>query len=222
MSIVPDRPTPAYSRKGAITALLVIVLLVVLVPRSIRALPEWAVMSVAAIVIFPLLANTLRQPSPLWLRAEDIGIRIFFFIFAPVMAGLVGALILGIVTHGQGHSGLELLVTSAGLWLTNLLGFAVIYWHIDCGSPANRGANQLPRPDWLFNEYTAPSSMAPPDWRPGFLDYCYLSFWTAACFSAADVAPITRRAKVLMMIEVAISLTTVLIVVSRAINTLAV
>ena len=58
----------------------------------------------------------------------------------------------------------------------------------------------------------------PPDWRPLFLDYLYLGYNTATAFSPTDALPLTRRAKMLMMIESTISLLTMVIILSRAIN----
>jgi hypothetical protein len=73
------------------------------------------------------------------------------------------------------------------------------------------------RPDWVFAQPPAPGDL-PPDWRPLFLDYLYLGFNTATAFSPTDALPLTRRAKMLMMIESTISLLTLVIVLSRAIN----
>jgi hypothetical protein len=50
------------------------------------------------------------------------------------------------------------------------------------------------------------------------LDYLYLGFSTATAFSPTDGLPLTRRATMPMMIESAISLWTLVIVLSRAIN----
>jgi len=51
-----------------------------------------------------------------------------------------------------------------------------------------------------------------------FLDYLYLGYNTATAFSPTDALPLTHRAKMLMMIESTISLLTMVVVVSRAIN----
>ena len=84
--------------------------------------------------------------------------------------------------------------------------------------PAGRAAAQ--QRDWLFPQVGA-GDAAPPDWRPVFVDYLYLAFSTATAFSTTDAAPLTPRAKVLMMLEAAVSLTTMVVVASRAINVLA-
>ena len=73
------------------------------------------------------------------------------------------------------------------------------------------------RPDWLFPQIAVPDD-APPDWRPLFLDYLFLAYCTATAFSPTDVLPLTRRAKMLMMLESAISLLTIVIVAARAVS----
>ena len=60
----------------------------------------------------------------------------------------------------------------------------------------------------------------PPDWQPEFLDYLFLAYNTATAFSPTDALPVTRRAKALMLVESAISLLTMVIVVSRAVSAL--
>jgi len=62
--------------------------------------------------------------------------------------------------------------------------------------------------------------LAPQDWDPAFIDYLYLSFTNATAFSPTDVLPLTRWAKLTMMVQSAVSLTTVALVIARAVNTL--
>ena len=53
-----------------------------------------------------------------------------------------------------------------------------------------------------------------------YVDYLFLAFCTATAFSPTDALPITPRAKLLMMFESTISLATILVIASRAINIL--
>jgi hypothetical protein len=55
---------------------------------------------------------------------------------------------------------------------------------------------------------------------PEFADYLALSFWTATSFSPADVSPIKRWAKLLMMTESTVSLVISVLMIARAINIL--
>jgi uncharacterized membrane protein len=57
-------------------------------------------------------------------------------------------------------------------------------------------------------------------WSPGFLDYLFLAFNTSTAFSPTDTAFLSRRAKVLMMLQALQSLLILAVLVARAINTL--
>jgi hypothetical protein len=58
------------------------------------------------------------------------------------------------------------------------------------------------------------------EWSPGFVDYLFLSYTNATAFSPTDTLPLTARAKLLMMIQSAISLLTIALVAARAVNIL--
>src|SRR5689334_19239499 len=62
--------------------------------------------------------------------------------------------------------------------------------------------------------------MAHPEWEPGFVDYVYLSFTNATAFSPADVLPLSRWAKLMMLVQSLVSLVTVALVIARAVNIL--
>jgi hypothetical protein len=57
-------------------------------------------------------------------------------------------------------------------------------------------------------------------WTPRFIDYLFVSFTNASAFSPTDALPLSGRAKILMMIQAGVSLTTVAIVAVRAVNIL--
>ena len=70
---------------------------------------------------------------------------------------------------------------------------------MDRGGPGARANAKRVRPDWVFP--SRPPEDLPADWRPLFLDYLFLGYNTATAFSPTDVVPLTRRAKMLMMLE---------------------
>ena len=119
-----------------------------------------------------------------------------------------------------GRVGGERLIESGGvLWLTMVLLFAVIYWEFDGGGPVAR--QQRPRyPDFLFAQMDAPERV-PANWRPGFVDYLYLSLTNSMAFSPTDTLPLTGTAKVLMGVQSLTALVTIGLVVARAVNILA-
>jgi hypothetical protein len=120
-----------------------------------------------------------------------------------------------------GHSGPAgtLLAAGAAIWLTNVLTFGLAYWEFDRGGPAVRASGERAFPDFLFAQMQSPE-LAPPDWEPGVADYLYLSFTNATAFSPTDVLPLSRWAKLLMMVQSAVALAVVVLVVARAVNVL--
>ena len=52
------------------------------------------------------------------------------------------------------------------------------------------------------------------------MDYLFLAFTNAAAFSPTDTLPLTGRAKAVMMLQAAVSLLTIALVASRAVNIL--
>jgi hypothetical protein len=61
---------------------------------------------------------------------------------------------------------------------------------------------------------------APEGWRPGLIDYLYVSFTNATAFSPTDTMPLSPTAKSMMTGQALASLVTVALVVSRAVNIL--
>ena len=105
------------------------------------------------------------------------------------------------------------------LWATNVIAFALWYWSIDRGGPAGMGDDETS--DFLFPQMAQHAASLGKDWSPGFVDYLFVSFTNAAAFSPTDTLPLTQRAKLLMMVQAGISIITLAIVASRAVNILA-
>ena len=112
-----------------------------------------------------------------------------------------------------------LLASGAAIWGTNIIAFALWYWELDRGGPAARALGHRPHPDFLFPQMTTPD-VSDPDWEPRFADYLYVSFTNATAFSPTDTMPLSRWAKLAMMIQSVIALATVAMVLARAINIL--
>ena len=133
----------------------------------------------------------------------------------------VARLAIGITQGTLGQKAGPLLITGAVIWLTNVIAFALWYWEFDRGGPVARALNLKDRyPDFQFPQMVSPPDMVPPDWEPGFLDYLYLAFTNASAFSPTDTMPMSRWAKVAMTVQSIISIVTVALVVSRAVNIL--
>jgi hypothetical protein len=127
---------------------------------------------------------------------------------------LVHALLGG---HGGGN-GRSLLLDALDIWTINIVAFTLWYWNMDRGGPAARGITAICAADFLFVQSTMGTSED--EWSPGFVDYLFLSFTNATAFSPTDTMPLTPRAKLLMMVQSAISLLTIALVAARAVNIL--
>jgi hypothetical protein len=110
----------------------------------------------------------------------------------------------------------ELLATGAVVWLGNNLSFALLYWLMDGGGPIARSRHETPV-DFAFTQHMSPE-LAPPGWRPVFVDYLHLGFTNATAFSPTDVMPLTHRAKYTMLVQATIALALFGLVVARAVN----
>ena len=116
------------------------------------------------------------------------------------------------------------LMTAAGLiWITNVVASAIAYWELDRGGPFARDPEhprQETAPDLLFAQMQDVPGWDARTWRPAFLDYVFVAFTSATAFSPTDTLPLSARAKVLMMLNAAVSLATIAIVAARAVNSL--
>jgi uncharacterized membrane protein len=133
-----------------------------------------------------------------------------------VSIGLLVHYLLGHHAHVQGR---PLIASGAVLLATNILLFAVWFWEFDRGGPVSRFMNPEVLPDFQFPQMENPQ-LAPKAWRPGFLDYLYLSLTNATAFSPTDTMPLTQSAKILMSLQSVTSLITIALVVARAVNIL--
>ena len=116
-------------------------------------------------------------------------------------------------------NGDELVVSGVLIWLTNFLIFGLWYWELDRGGPGRRAAGHDGPADFLFPQMND-DRVQPLNWRPQFFDYLYVSLTNAAAFSPTDTMPLTLKAKGIMGMQSIVSLVTIGLIVSRAVNIL--
>ena len=180
--------------------------------------PAWFPYFLGSLVLAPMVGVSMATEKGRWLRLERTITLLFFLVTGTGTLMNLGNLIRAMIHRPEEISGMQLLTSSIGVWITNVLAFSLLYWQIDRGGPGAQANDDKARPDWLFPREGAPN--VPPDWRPRFADYLFLGFCTATAFSPTEALPMTSRAKMLMMLESAISLVTIVVVASRAINIL--
>ena len=168
----------------------------------------------AALVVVLLTGNPSGHVERRRLRAIAlvlVGLLVAAALWAT--AFLVADLIRG---KGVSQSARELLATGAVVWLGNNLAFALLYWLMDGGGPLARSRQSIPV-DFAFTQHMSPE-LAPPGWRPVFLDYLHLGFTNATAFSPTDVMPLTHRAKYAMLVQSTLALALFGLIVARAVN----
>jgi hypothetical protein len=188
-------------------------------PKRLTVVPAWLLPGVEGAL---LLAFTIVTPHPR-LRASEIRRRVAIALIALVSASNIFYLVelCRALLHGHAGAGRELIFAGAQLWLTNVLLFALWYWELDRGGPLDRAAGTRTDqpPDFMFPQDAEPRMRAL-GWKPGLIDYIYVSFTNAAAFSPTDTMPLSQSAKVLMTAQALTSLLIVVLVVSRAVNIL--
>ena len=213
----PAKTIRDESRWPPALAILLVLFLMATLPGHVIALPVWVSYLATLAVLVPMVGVALTAGNPVWVSIERTIIILFATIYVANTIVQLAEMV-GIVTlHPGSANPLSLLTSSVAIWVANVLTFSMLYWQIDGGGPAVRASDLSAKPDWVFPQLAKPEDL-PPDWRPLFLDYLYLGYNTATAFSPTDALPLTRRAKMLMMIESTISLLTMVIILSRAIN----
>jgi uncharacterized membrane protein len=212
------RMTAGEPRWPASLAVLIMIVLQVRLGEEFTPLTVWLLPGIELVLLLVLLSVNPRridrhQPPLRVLGLSLIAVASLFNAWSVVR--LAHVLLAG-TFHGEPGT---LLATGANIWLTNVIVFALWYWELDRGGPGARAQGQDPHPDFLFPQM-AESAIDFHHWEPEFVDYAYVSFTNAAAFSPTDTLPLSRWAKMAMLVQSAISLVTAALVIARAVNIL--
>ena len=185
-------------------------------PDALTFGPRFLLPAVELVLLFVLVVVVPRRATRHDRRRRMFALTVVGLVSATTivaLARLVHYLVAGGLVGGE-----RLIESGALLWLTLVLLFAVFYWEFDGGGPVAR-MHHPDFPDFLFPQMDS-TEHAPPNWRPGFVDYLYLSLTNSVAFSPTDTMPLTGTAKVLMGIQSVTALMTLGLVVARAVNVL--
>lgn len=215
-----DTGLPGHGREprwpASLAALVALVLYVVL-PDKLIIGPRWLIPALELALVLPL---TLTNPYRVAKEAAHIRALAIALIGLVNVANIVSVgLLVHYLLYGGKAGGRTLVFSSSAVWLTNVIVFGLWFWELDRGGPGSRGTHHERYPDFQFPQMANPVP-GQPKWYPGFVDYLYLGFTNATAFSPTDAMPLSGAAKVLMAIESAVSLVTVVIVAARAVNIL--
>ena len=211
-----DKPEP---RAQALLAVLAIGAIYLALPPNLVLGPIW---------LLPTLIVILLAPTVLSHRVGRYSLNrtLGMIINGITTLALIGSVILLVRTLPT-HRSLPLQLLRAGglLWLTNVIVFALWYWRLDGGGPTVRHKEKkFGSTSFLFPQMQIPqderAQFACARWRPRFVDYLFVAFTQSSTFGPTDSPLLARWAKVLAMIQILISLTIVVLLISRAIGVL--
>ncbi len=188
-----------------------------LLPERLTAGPRWLVPGFEAALLIGLFIVTPNQIEDEHPRRRRIALGMTAFVSVANIYSL--AALTHYLLHHNVSQGRALIGAGVLIWLTNFLIFALWYWEIDRGGPGKRSAGNDGPPDFLFPQM-ADDRIEPLSWRPRFFDYLYVSLTNAMAFSPTDTMPLTSMAKGVMGIQSLVSLVTIGLIVSRAVNIL--
>jgi len=216
-------PTPASGgrrhepRWPASLAIVVALGLYLVLPSKLVIGPRWVLPVLEAALIIPLLVT-----SPDRRHRESNAIRVVSVVLIALisLANLVSLALLVhyLITGGQ-VTGSRLVLSALAVWTTSVLVFSLWYWELDGGGPAARHVDPARSRDFLFPQDANPELFSS-GWLPNYVDYLYVSFTNSTAFSPTDTMPVTTWSKLLMMVQSAGALITVVLVAARAVNIL--
>ncbi len=190
-----------------------------LLPDRYSLGPPWA----ASVVLLVLLvALTIADPGRINRRSPTIRrLEIGLVAVLAIGAGWITIALTAELVNGDPRlNNATTLLESGGLVLLDIIiAFTFVYWVVDGGGAVDRACHMTPYPDFAFPQHMN-SDLAPPGWRPLFLDYLYLGITDAIAFSPTDVMPLKHWAKMAMALESVMSLVIVGLVIARAVNIL--
>ncbi len=220
----PDDPEPRWP---ALVGLLAAAGLYAALPRALIIGPRWLLLTMVVVLLVPTVLAYRRGHHAL---NRVLGLIVAGIVTVGMVVSLA-LLIHALPRYAEapgvpgGLTPQRLLRSAVSLWLTNVLVFALWYWHLDAGGPYQRDLRvRHAEGAFLFPQMTMSAETraqaGQERWSPGFVDYLFLAFNTSTALSPADTAALSRWAKVLMMVQASISLAIVAFLAARAVNIL--
>jgi hypothetical protein len=156
---------------GAVLAAMV---LTILLPDAVRLGPNWVLPLIEGVLLVAVIA---ADPVTISRRSRELRALTIVLVSVLVLSALWATVqLIGDLIHGgpETNSASDLLGAGTIVWVSNNIAFALLYWELDGGGAAAR-AHRIPtHADLAFPQQLNPR-IAPPDWRPRFIDYLYLA-----------------------------------------------
>jgi hypothetical protein len=188
-------------------------------PRDLVIGPIWLVPAVIVVLLVPTVVSHR-------MGGQSVNRTLGIIISGITTLALIGSVILLVRTlPTQRESPLQLLRSGGLLWLTNVIVFALWYWRLDGGGPTLRHKQKkFGSTSFLFPQMQIPhderAQFECMRWRPLFIDYLFVAFTQSSTFGPTDAPLLARWAKVFTITQISISLTIVVLLISRAVGVL--
>jgi hypothetical protein len=211
-----DKPEPRWQ---AVLAFVAVGAIYLALPKSLIVGPTWLLLTLMVVLLVPTVVS--HRLGHLSLN-RILGFATTLLITCALIGSVV-LLVHALPSHKEPP--LQLLSSAALLWITNVIVFALWYWRIDGGGPTRRHDHyEFGSNSFLFPQMQIPreerSDFACVRWRPHFVDYLFVAFTQSSTFGPTDAPLLARWAKVLAMIQAFISLSIVVLLISRAVGAL--
>jgi hypothetical protein len=211
-----DKPEP---RGQAVLAFLAISAIYLALPHNLVVGPIWLLPTLIVVLLVPTVVSHR-------VGRHSLNRTLGFLINGITTLALIGSVILlvrALPAHRQPP--LQLLRSGGLLWLTNVIVFALWYWRLDGGGPTLRQKEKkFGSTSFLFPQMQIPqderAQFACARWRPRFIDYLFVAFTQSSTFGPTDAPLLARWTKVLAMVQILISLTIVVLLISQAVGVL--
>lgn len=156
-----------------------------------------------------------------WLLDWDRLTRAIFFVANSVATFNVTNYMVDLIfsiTRREGNRDAALLLVDAVLvWLMNWVVFSIWFWMLDAGGPDRRGTPHARRVEMQFKQQEG-GIPGWEDWRPGFMDYAFAAFGNSTSLGPNDVSILSRRFKILSIVQTMNSLAVIALIAARAIG----
>jgi hypothetical protein len=198
--------------------MLIAIALQLALPYELSPITHYGIPAIETLLLMALSFTTPRQPV-----FKSITRRINAIMLIAIATFANGYSLIFIANKllevGSSANGRQLILAAINIYLTNIIIFALWYWEMDGGGPGERQRIARYEQDFMFPQ-NQHESYKHPEWKPLFTDYLYVSSTNAMAFSPTDTMPLSRRAKMLMLIQATVSLVTIALVAARAVNIL--
>jgi uncharacterized membrane protein len=217
MSTDPSTTRRTESRWPAAAAVVAVIAAQLALPDHLTFGSRELMPALEAVLLIAIVATNRNQ-----LTATSVDMRYVSLTLIGVMAvanSLSLALLVNALLNGGATTGRLLILAALGIWLTNVVVFALVYWELDRRGAHARSAGNAGDWELLFPQMTVDGPRYD-RWLPVFGDYLYVSFTNSTAFSPTDTMPLSRRIKMAMLVQSLLSLVTIGLVGARAVNIL--